>query len=424
MSLRATIAVNYFGAAVTAVAPLLALPWYLTLLGGELFGLVAFMTTLQGTLNILDAGLSQALVREVAMRRGSHANSRPNELADLVLGTERLYWSAALVIAIALLLANGGLVNHWLQIDTHLEAAARTAVLGGIALFFLQLPGSLYRSVLVGTERQGLLNATLTTAMVARHLGGVLLLTISPSILTYVLWQVAVTLMETAARGICAWRAVGGHRRQARWNRTLLFTMLPGVAGLGLASVIGALTAQLDRLFLSSMVSIDTFGRYAIASAVGMGALQLVYPIMQALMPRAIALRSDPAQARCLYVGASLWLGLLLLAGACIYFTAGQWLLERWLQDAAVAAQVYPVLALLLTGTALNAAYGVGYLRWLALGRIRTILGVNLICAGLCLLAIPWMIHHLGALGAATGWITANAVGLMACLIDLKRKSA
>ena len=424
MSLRTTIAANYLGAAATAVAPLLALPWYLSLLGGELFGLIAFMTALQGTLNILDAGLSQALVREVAMRRGPHANSRPRELADLVLGCERLYWGAALTIAAALLLASGALVAHWLHIGPALEDAAHTAVLGGMALFFLQLPGSLYRSVLVGTERQGLLNAVLTTAMVARHLGGVLLLSISPSLLTYVLWHVTVAGMETAARGLCAWRAVGGHRRQARWNRTLLSAMLPGVAGLGLASIIGALTAQLDRIFLSSMVSIDAFGRYAIASAVGMGALQLVYPVMQALIPRAIALRTAPAQARRLYVGAGLWLGLLLLAGAGIYAAAGHWLLELWLRDAAVAAQVYPVLALLLIGTALNAAYGIGYMRWLALGRIRTILGVNLVCAGLCLLVIPWMIDRVGMIGATSGWILVNVVGLVACLLDLRRKSA
>lgn len=422
VSLRTTIAANYAGAAASAVAPLLALPCYLAQLGPQHFGLIAFMTALQGTLNIVDAGLSQALVREVAGRRGAGAATPPNELADLVLGCERLYWGVAAVAAAGLLLVSDVLVRHWLQIGAGLDAAARVAVCGGIALFLCQFPGSLYRSVLVGTDRQVQLSATTTVAVVARHLGGVLLLTVSPDILTYVLWQVAVACLETAARAALAWRAVSGPRRLAKWNPALLSSMLPTVAGLGLASVIGALTAQLDRLFLSGMVSIDDFGRYAIASTVAMGALQLVYPVMQALMPRTMSAANRPAQTRHLYIDTIMGLGLLALAAAALYLVAGHWLLERWLQNPQAAAEVYPILALLLVGTAFNAAYGVGHLRWLAQGRIRTILGVNLTAAAVCVLAIPWMIQHFGAIGATTGWIAANAIALVMCLIDLRRK--
>jgi O-antigen/teichoic acid export membrane protein len=422
VSLPTTIAANYTGAAVSAVAPLLALPCYLALLGPDRFGLVAFMTALQGTLNILDAGLSQALVREVAVRRGRGITGVPNELADLVLGCERLYWGVAAVVAAALLLASGPLVAHWLQAGPELDHMARIVVCGGVALFFFQFPGSLYRSVLVGTDRQVQLSASTTVNMVARHLGGVLLLTVSPSILTYVLWQVAVACAETVTRAVLAWRAVGGTRRLAQWNRALLSTVLPAFAGLGLASVIGALTAQLDRLFLSGMVTIDAFGRYAIASTVAMGALQLVYPAMQALTLRTISAHSSPAQVRRLYCGAGLWLGLLALVCATLYLVAGHWLLEQWLQNPQVAGEVYPILALLLVGTALNAAYGVGYLRWLAQARIRTILSVNLLAAAVCVLAIPLMIQRFGPIGATSGWIAANAIALLLCLIDLRRK--
>ena len=68
MTIRKNILSNYVGMGVVALAPILALPWYLAALGPKQFGLIGFITMLQAILGLLDAGMSQALVREFSVR--------------------------------------------------------------------------------------------------------------------------------------------------------------------------------------------------------------------------------------------------------------------------------------------------------------------------------------------------------------------
>jgi hypothetical protein len=47
MSLKKNILANYIGGGTVALAPILALPWYLAALGPKQFGLVSFVVMLQ-----------------------------------------------------------------------------------------------------------------------------------------------------------------------------------------------------------------------------------------------------------------------------------------------------------------------------------------------------------------------------------------
>ncbi|MCK9989715.1 MAG: hypothetical protein RugAbin2_00729 [Rugosibacter sp.] len=68
MSLRKNIFFNYLGTGILVLAPVAALPWYLSALGPKLYGLVSFAVMLQALMGLLDTGMSQALVREIAVR--------------------------------------------------------------------------------------------------------------------------------------------------------------------------------------------------------------------------------------------------------------------------------------------------------------------------------------------------------------------
>ena len=73
MTLRKNIFANYIGAGAVALGPILVLPWYLAALGPKQFGLIGFIGMLQAVLGLLDAGMSQALVREIAHLHGGEA---------------------------------------------------------------------------------------------------------------------------------------------------------------------------------------------------------------------------------------------------------------------------------------------------------------------------------------------------------------
>lgn len=420
MGLRKNILANYVGAGAIALAPILALPWYLLALGPKQFGLIGFVTMLQALLGLVDAGASQALVREFAVRFNAGQDGR-RDTASLLFSFERLYWMFAVTAGTGMLLLSDIISTHWLVLGDLPLSAGTAAVCGAGLMFAVQFPGSVYRSLLVGAQDQVSLNTVLLGAAVARHIGGVAVLQIWPTLYAYLGWQISVGLLETLVRGKMAWRAVTIKRSLQRWEPQRLRAVWKSVASLTGATCLGALTVQMDKVILSKMVSLQQFGYYTIAAGISLGMLQLVYPIVQAVMPRAVELKSDPTALRRLGIKLVWWIAGFVAGGGAVYALFGEILLGGWLRDASVAASIYPLLAVLLLGTAMNAFYIVGYIHWLVLEKVGRVLAVNAAALALSVAIIPPLVTRFGVVGAAFGWLAINSIGFVLSLEWLKK---
>lgn len=421
MTLRKNILANYLGAGTVALAPILALPWYLAALGPKQFGLIGFIVMLQAVLGLLDAGTSQALVREISVRLDSADGGR-RSTASLLFGFERLYWLFALCAGCATLLLADTIATHWLNLEGLPVASGRDAIYGAAAIFAAQFPGSVYRSLLVGAQAQVALNGIMLGGALLRHAGGVIVVLVWPTLSTYLIWHASIALLETLARGRWAWRTLNVKRGQVKWELKELRPAWRLVVSMSGAAWLGALTVQMDKIVLSRMATIEQFGYYTIAAAVAAGMLQLVYPLVQAVLPRAIQLRAEPAALRSLSIKLARLIGL--LAGLCalIFITAGEWLLDAWLRNPEVVAVVYPLLSILLVGTCLNAFYNVGYINWIAHEKIHRVFQVNALALVLSVALIPPLVAWQGTIGAAFGWLAINLIGFVLSLEWLKRK--
>jgi O-antigen/teichoic acid export membrane protein len=420
MTLKRNIFANYIGAGAAAAAPILALPWYLAALGPKQYGLISFVAMLQSLLALLDAGLSQALVREFAIRTGDSVAER-QRASTLLFGFERIYWLFALGAGGITIALAQPIAVHWLNLGGLPEAVGQYAVWGAAAIFAAQFPGSIYRSVLIGTQAHVALNGTLFAGTLLRHAGGVAVVTLWPNLYAYLSWQATAALLETLLRGWLAWRTLGRQRGQVHWNWVELRPVWRLAVYLSGATVLGALTVQMDKIVLSRMASIEQLGYYSIAATVSLGSLQLVYPLMQAVLPRAIHLRDDPAALRALNLKVFALIAMLCGTGALVFWAVGRWLLTIWLSDAQAVAQIYPWLAVLLTGTALNAFYNVGYTSWLAREQTHKVLAVNAISFVASIVLLPYLIARHGTIGAAFGWLAMNLIGFALSLEWLKR---
>lgn len=421
MTLRKNILANYFGAGAVALAPIFALPWYLAALGPKQFGLISFIVMLQAVLGLLDAGMGQALVREIAVRFGS-ANRGGHSTASLLFGFERLYWLFALCAGCATLLLADTIASHWLNLEGLPAATGREAIYGAAFIFAAQFPGSVYRSLLVGAEAQIALNGIMLGGALARHGGGVIAVLAWPTLSTYLVWHASIALLETLVRGRWAWRTLNVKRSQARWEIEALRPVWRLVAGMSGAAWLGALTVQMDKIILSKMATIEQFGYYAIAATVAVGMLQLVYPLIQAALPRAVQLRAEPAALRNLNIKLAVLIGLLTGLGTLIFVVAGEWLLGIWLRNAEAVTIVYPLLAILLLGTVMNAFYNIGYINWIVHEKIRRVFQVNALALVLSVVLIPPLVAWQGVIGAAFGWLAINLIGFVLSLEWLKRK--
>lgn len=421
---RRNIFANYIGAAAMVAAPVIALPWYLSILGPKQFGLISFVTALQAFLGLLDSGISQVSMREFSVRMNETKEGR-HSAATLLFGFERIYWVVAVCAGITTLLFSGFISSHWLVLDAESTSLGLAAVCGAAVIFTAQFPGTLYRSFLAGAQAQVTLNAIAVTCLLMRHVGGVILLTIWPQLSTYLIWQAGIAVLETAVRHHFAWKILGIRRADVAWNSTELSSIWPAVAKMSGAVILGALTVQMDKIILSRMLPIEQFGYYAIASTISQGVLNLIYPLVQAISPRMMQLSLEPRALRAVNIKLARSIAAMVIAGAIGFIVGGEWVLGFWLRDPKAVAIVHPLLSILLIGSALNAFYHVGYFNWLANGQARRILLVNVVSLVVCLVVTPPLVTWQGIIGATFGFLAMNVIGLVISLewlrpVDIK----
>lgn len=421
MMLKRNILANYIGAGTAALLPILALPWYLAALGPKQFGLISFVVTLQAVLGLIDAGMSQALVREIAVRLAM-ADGGQRSTATLLFGFERIYWSFALFAGCATLLLAKIIATHWLSLGDVPAELGQYAIYGAAAIFAAQFPGSVYRSLLVGAQAQVVLNVVMLGSAMLRHVGGVVVVSIWPTLPAYLIWQTSIALLETLVRAIMAWGTLHVKRSQVVWEMKELSSAWSLVAGLSGATWLGALTVQMDKIVLSRMASIEQFGYYVVASTAASGVLQLIYPLVQAILPRAIQLRAEPLALRNLNIKLIGWIGLLVGLVLLGFISLGKPVLGIWLRNPKAVEAVYPLLAILLVGTGLNAFYNVGYINWIVHEKIHRVFQVNSVALVLSVVLIPPLVVWQGTIGASFGWLAMNLIGFTLSLEWLKRK--
>jgi O-antigen/teichoic acid export membrane protein len=420
MSLIKNIFANYLGVIGTALAPVLALPWYLEILGPKQFGLISFIVMFQGLLMLIDAGMSQALVREIAIRFDNTSNNQ-SSTGLLLFCFERIYWVFAIVLGCLTLLLANIIASYWMNLDDLPIKLGKEAIYGAAAILVSQFPGSIYRSLLVGTQKQVTLNGLMLIFTLIRHLGGVMILMRWPILSTYLIWQAIVTFLETLSRGWFAWRSIGIKRNQCKWDIKELRPVWRLVARLSGVIFLGALTVQMDRVILSRMVNIEQLGFYAISATVATGVLQLIYPLTQSILPKAIQLRADPEALRKINNKLMGLIILIVCVGAIGYMAIGKWMLGIWLRNPITVTAVYPLLTVLLVGTGLNALYNVGYMNWIIHEKINRVFQVNALALILSITLIPYFVTWQGTIGAAFGWLVMNFIGFIISLEWLRR---
>ena len=420
--LRKNVAANYFGSATVILGPLLSMPFYLAFLGPKQYGLIGFVLLIQASLNLLDAGLGQALVKEVSL--SLEAQDGRCRASRILFNIERFYWAFAFAVAVFTALMSNFIANYWLKLGSLPISLGVISVCGAALIFLFQFPGAFYRTFLIGSQAQVPLNKILIVMNIFRHIGGVVLVYLYPSLVTYLAWQALIALAETLVRRVKVLTLLGSSDHRDYWDMKDFSHFFRLIRGLSVAISVGAFFVQMDKVILSKMVPIEEFGYYTIASSISLGVLQLIYPILQAVQPKAISLRDDPVLIRQLYNKLFLIIFSVLAVVILGFFLAGQTLMSLWLRHPEAARHVYEYCSLLLLGTAFNALYNVGYMDWIVSGKARNIFALNLVSLALMIILLPIAIHAYGIKGATLGWVVVNLIAFCCSLGWLRRGGA
>ena len=388
----------------TALIGVLATPFYLHYLGIESYGLIGFFTTLLTLLQLLDLGLSPTMNREAA-RHAAVGDLRG--VRHLLRSLELVYWAAALLLCAFFVLAAGLIGRHWLR-STHLASAdvVHALMLMGLVIA-VRWPVGLYAGTLMGAQRLAIVSGISIIMVTVGAVGSIVVLaTVSPTIQAFFLWQAGIGLLYVFVMRRAAWMILrGGSGIGFKLNE--LRRIWRFSAGLGAIAVTGVILMQIDKLLLSRMVGLGAYGRYMLASLLASGLYLLVTPIFNVLYPRFSALVAgvETEHIAELYGLATRLVATLVFPVAIAIALFSEPMVQLWTHDMHLAAQVAPILSLLILGSALHGIMYLPYALQLAYGKARLALVINMALLAIYLPLIVALTLIYGEIGAALAWL-------------------
>lgn len=410
MTLRRNLVANYLGQGWTALMGLAFIPLYVKYLGIEAYGLVGVFAVLQAWLGLLDLGLTPALGREMArFTGGSHS---AQSIRDLLRSIEVIALSIAVLIAGGIALGANWIATSWLRAEAlPVEVVAQAfAVMGLItAIRFME---SVYRSSIVGLQRQVLFNVV-NSAMATFRWGGAVgvLIWVSASIEAFFIWQGMVSIATLMILAVTTYASLPSAERAGRFSPDALRGVWRFAGGMIGITFLALLLTQVDKILLSKLLSLREFGYYTLASAVAAALFMFTAPITQAFYPRLCELHARNEQAALIdtyHNGAQL---VSVCAGsvAIVVILFAETFLRLWTQDPDLAHRTATLLSFLMLGNLLNGLMHIPYMTQLAHGWTSLSVRVNIVAVTVIVPAILWAIPRFGVEGAAWVWVGLNS---------------
>jgi O-antigen/teichoic acid export membrane protein len=269
--LAPNIAANLGGQIAVLVLALFAARLVFSRLGEDALGLVLFVQTLNVVLAlVLNLGVSAVTVREVA----AHANDDPGYVRDLLRTAASLYWGAYAALAGLLVLTAPWIATHWVHLRT-LDAGTASAVIRVLGVTALTaLPRALYASIFRGMQRMVFNNVIEAGILLLQQLGTVVIVIRGGGLFSVVVW-----LAATYGMGIIAYWLMLSHVIPLRalvpgWSPVVVRRNARFSAHMMSISWLAAVHTYVDRLAVSRLLTVATFGWYAFAAMlVGRGTL-------------------------------------------------------------------------------------------------------------------------------------------------------
>ena len=409
---RSNLLANFAGAGCVSLVGLACTPIYIKWMGIEAYGLVGFSIMLAGVTGILDFGLSPTMSREMA--RYSVLPEKAGEARDFVRTLEICYWAIGLLLGIVFFLGAPYISTHWINTgDLPLRDVRSSLVFMGV-LIALQRPLSLYQGGLMGLQRQVLLNKITIATSVLGNIGALLALWfVAPTIRVFFIWQIIVSLSQVSLSTIALWHYLPPSDGPARITPGLLRNVWRFAAGMSGITITALVLMQLDKVILSRLLPLKTFGYYILACAVGNGLTGLIItPLFNTIFPRfsfLVATRDLKGLSQ-LYHGTTQVMAVLILPAASVIALFSREIMLLWTGNPEIANQTAPIVSVLVVGTALNGLMNPPYALQLSHGWTRIGLAINTFFIFTMVPAIYYAINWYGPIGAAFVWVLLNGI--------------
>lgn len=408
MSISRNILANTLGGGWIAINGIIFVPFYVRVLGPESFGLIGVFTSLLALLAMLDMGLSPVMNREMSRLA---ALNEPENQVNTARTIELIYCLLALLVGAVVALMAKPIAWHWLNP----KGLDRTEVQHSIEIMALVIairwPIAMYSGGLNGLQKQVQVN--IVGSVMSTVQGGGALIAISvwtPSIVTFFLWQAFSCLVHLVALRWMFWNSLKTQGKSPRFDPTVIRSIWRFAAGMSGIALSGTLLTQLDKLILSRVLSLDSFGYYTFATTVASLVLRFIAPVFIAYYPRLTQLVTQQSTKELgqEYLLSSQVVAAMVFPVSGLLIIFSYEILLLWTSDAGISKNSAELVAVLSLGNALNALMNMPYALQLAHAQTRLAMQINLASLVLMVPALYFASINWGGIGAAWLWVLLN----------------
>lgn len=393
---------------------ILLLPLYLSVLGVESWGLVAFYVTLRSFLSLLDFGIAAAFIREIARLSVVHDSAQKQR--DLFKTLAVIYWSISAAITLSVFVAAPAIAHNWLRPAQLSYETLEFAIRLMAAAICFQFPLALYQGGLIGLQRQTAANAISVSGGAFQDVGALVVLWwIAPTVTAFLSWHIFSSIVWIGGTVIVLNRFLPAAPVRASFSLSSLGQGWRFAAGATANAAGGALLTHADKLIAVRLLTLQQFGYYAIAQSVGALVIALGSPVQVAAFPRfsQLAAAGDDRLLAHEYERATQLAAVLVFPAAALLIFFGREILTFWTRKPDVAANGAQLLLFFTIGACLSALSTLPSSLQLAYGWFRLILTVSLTVGIACIPVTVLAVMHFGPVGAAFVWMIQNGAILL-----------
>ncbi|MBI1822612.1 MAG: oligosaccharide flippase family protein [Nitrospirae bacterium] len=386
-------------------------PIYIRFVGIESYGLFGFYVMVQGSIQVLDLGMTQTMNREMA--RYSAVPDKAGETRDFVRTMEVCYWIIGIVIGVILWIVSPMIAKDWIRAESITIKTVQNIIMIMSIVLTLQWPISLYHGGLLGLQRHPELNV-LKMCMSTLSGGGavIILWLVSPTIMAFFIWQIVVTILHLFLSKLLLQRNLPMCLRKSKFSFELIQNVWHFAAGMSGITISAIILTQLDKIILSKMLTLKIFGYYSLASTLGSGLLMFITPVFNTIYPRLsylVALGDQAKLKHAYHLGSQVMAVLILpLALTISYFSFD--ILFLWTSSREIAQYASNIVSVLIIGTALNGLMNLPYALQLANGWTSIGLKINTFFIIIFIPMIYFLTRTYGPIGAASVWVILNGL--------------
>lgn len=413
MSIKNNIIANYISQIYVTLLNVLVVPLYIGYMGAEAFGLVGFLSLLQTWFVLFDFGLATTMLRQTACYHGGEMDALG--LRQFLRALEGIFIVVGIIGTVGIILSSNFIAMNWLKVESlSIDDVTKSVMIIGIIVVLRWVSG-LYRGVISGFEHFVWLswfNCILATFRFVLIIP--FFIFVSVSVYHFFLYHLAVAILEILTLVVQVYRILPSlfNVRYVKWEFGVVLTSLNFSINMAFAILAWLLLTQIDKMLLSTVLPLEEYGYFTLASLVASGVTAVVGPISSAIVPRMARFNasSDASGFLRTYRAATQLMVTTSVSISLVMIFFAEPLLTVWTGNDSLAKNISPVLWLYACGNGFQAITAMPFYLQNAKGDLKLHTIGSVIFILIFVPTIAFSIYHYGMLGAGYVWLASNAL--------------